>query len=84
MGYFSLVESELHDGRRLYPPISDKPSHYSEQGTTERLSKFWMPLDDYIKTTMDGLTKGNTHIAAGRAEDVYKRFEELDQPFPTN
>ncbi|KAJ6604371.1 hypothetical protein DFH09DRAFT_1122458 [Mycena vulgaris] len=61
-----LVESELHD----------------EQGTTERLSKFWMPLDEYTKTTMEGLQKGDIHVAAGMAETIYKRFEELDQPFP--
>ncbi|KAJ7456709.1 hypothetical protein FB451DRAFT_1098973 [Mycena latifolia] len=56
-----LVESELHD----------------EQGTTERLSKFWMPLDEYTKKTMEGLRKGDAHIAAGMAETVYKRLKPL-------
>ncbi|KAJ7357082.1 hypothetical protein DFH08DRAFT_473503 [Mycena albidolilacea] len=55
-----LVESELHD----------------EQGTTERLSKFWMPLDEYTKLTVDGLRKGDIHIAAGRAAEVLEKFEK--------
>ncbi|KAJ7706474.1 hypothetical protein B0H17DRAFT_631409 [Mycena rosella] len=63
-----LVESELHD----------------EQGITERLSKFWMPLDEYTRKTMEGLRKGDSHIAAGMAETVYKRFEALDQVYPMN
>ncbi|KAJ7225814.1 hypothetical protein GGX14DRAFT_641191 [Mycena pura] len=59
-----LVESELHD----------------EQGTTERLSKFWMPLDEYTEKTMQGLRKGDIHIAAGRAEETLKRFQALEKP----
>jgi short-subunit dehydrogenase involved in D-alanine esterification of teichoic acids len=63
-----LVESELHD----------------EQGTTERLSKFWMPLDEYTKLTMDGLRKGDHHVAAGSAAKILERFEKegLNGPFP--
>ncbi|KAJ7275318.1 hypothetical protein B0H12DRAFT_1266294 [Mycena haematopus] len=62
-----LVESELHD----------------EQGTTERLSKFWMPLDEYTKLTMDGLRKGDIHVAAGAAAMVLEKFEQagLKRPF---
>ncbi|KAJ7293299.1 hypothetical protein C8J57DRAFT_1268663 [Mycena rebaudengoi] len=59
-----LVESELHD----------------EQGTSEQLSKIWMPLDEYTKKTMDGLRKGDTHVPVGMAETVFKRFSELDKP----
>jgi len=62
-----LVESELHD----------------EQGTTAMLSKFWMPLDEYTKKTMDGLRKGDEQVAVGMAANVLKRFEGLDVPFPT-
>ncbi|KAJ6574824.1 hypothetical protein B0H19DRAFT_1125922 [Mycena capillaripes] len=54
-----LVESELHD----------------EQGTTPALSKFWMPLDQYTKETVDGLRKGQTHVASGKADEVVKHFE---------
>ncbi|KAJ7139843.1 NAD(P)-binding protein [Mycena epipterygia] len=62
-----LVESELHD----------------EQGTTERLSKIWMPLAEYTEKTMDGLRrKGETHVAVGRAETIFKRLQELEaQPY---
>ncbi|KAJ7133749.1 hypothetical protein C8R43DRAFT_1089686 [Mycena crocata] len=63
-----LVESELHD----------------EQGTTPTLSKFWMPLDEYTKNTVDGLRRGDIHVACGRAETVLKKFEaaELTGGFP--
>ncbi|KAF7339901.1 hypothetical protein MVEN_01907400 [Mycena venus] len=55
-----LVESELHD----------------EQGTTERLSKFWMPLDEYTKLTVDGLRKGDIHVAAGVVVKLLEKFEK--------
>ncbi|KAJ7042526.1 hypothetical protein C8F04DRAFT_1076216, partial [Mycena alexandri] len=63
-----LVESELHD----------------EQGTTEMLSKFWMPLDEYTKTTIEGLRRGDIHVAAGAAAAVVKRFADagLNDSFP--
>ncbi|KAJ7597236.1 hypothetical protein C8J56DRAFT_742654, partial [Mycena floridula] len=44
-----LVESELHDA----------------DGTTGKLSKFWMPLIEFTEVAMEGLMKGNRHIAAG-------------------
>ncbi|KAJ7783475.1 hypothetical protein DFH07DRAFT_787911 [Mycena maculata] len=62
-----LVESELHD----------------EQGTTPMLAKFWMPLDEYTTKTMEGLRRGDEQVAVGMAGTVLKRFEGLDQPFPT-
>lgn len=40
-----LVESQLHD----------------DQGTTEALKKFWMPLDKFTNSVMDGL-KWAKHI----------------------
>ncbi|KAJ7169600.1 hypothetical protein C8R46DRAFT_993902 [Mycena filopes] len=63
-----LVESELHD----------------EQGTSEMLSKFWMPLDEYTRKTIAGLQRGDIHVAAGTAEVVLKRFAEagLNESFP--
>ncbi|KAF7416470.1 hypothetical protein PC9H_002736 [Pleurotus ostreatus] len=54
-----LVESELHDA----------------EGTTERLSKIWMPLDEYIRVTMDGLKKGDVHISAGASLAGLEKFE---------
>ncbi|THU94844.1 NAD(P)-binding protein [Dendrothele bispora CBS 962.96] len=55
-----LVESELHDA----------------EGTTERLSKFWMPLDEFTNTVMEGLKKGDTVVAAGNAKTHYEQFEQ--------
>ncbi|KAF8330541.1 hypothetical protein F5887DRAFT_80359 [Amanita rubescens] len=55
-----LVESELHD----------------DAGTTDKLSNIWMPLDQYISTTLDGLRKGDKLVTCGGAADMFKRFEE--------
>ncbi|PFH54657.1 hypothetical protein AMATHDRAFT_72427 [Amanita thiersii Skay4041] len=55
-----LVESELHD----------------EYGTTEKLSKFWMSLDEYTRATMEGLRKGDDVVSCGGSLDAYKRFEK--------
>jgi len=54
-----LVESELHD----------------EQGTTERLSKFWMPLAEYTKLTVEGLRRGDIHVVSGNAAELLEKFE---------
>jgi hypothetical protein len=35
-----------------------------------------MPLDEYIKDTMEGLRKGDAEISAGMASTALKRFEE--------
>ncbi|KAI0030065.1 NAD(P)-binding protein [Vararia minispora EC-137] len=56
-----LVESELHD----------------YEGTTERLSKLWMPLAEWTKLTMDGLlsTNGSGIVAVGSIKKWYDDFE---------
>ncbi|KAF7342134.1 hypothetical protein MVEN_01801000 [Mycena venus] len=65
-----LVESELHNA---YEP------HIAEA-----LAKLAMPLDEYIKKTIDGLRKGNIHVAVGTADILLKRFEKegLNGPVP--
>lgn len=55
-----LVESELHD----------------HQGTTSRLSKFWMPLDTFTKETMQGLCRGDMQIAPGEAKGRWEKWEK--------
>ncbi|KAG7096709.1 hypothetical protein E1B28_004123 [Marasmius oreades] len=55
-----LVESELHDF----------------EGTTERLSNFWMPLDQYIPLTLKGLQKGEPHVSCGAAAFAFEKFEK--------
>jgi len=54
-----LVESELHDN----------------YGTTEALSKFWMPLEQYTKETVAGLQRGDQFITCGTATDVFNKYE---------
>ncbi|KIM84614.1 hypothetical protein PILCRDRAFT_818191 [Piloderma croceum F 1598] len=55
-----LVESELHD----------------HQGTTPKLSKIWMPLDEFTVLAMDGLKRGDLHIPIGAVQQRYDKFEE--------
>ncbi|KAG2368232.1 hypothetical protein BDR07DRAFT_1325385 [Suillus spraguei] len=55
-----LVESELHDF----------------EGTTQRLSNFWLPLEEYTKVTMEGLVRGDPYVLAGMAINQHKQFEE--------
>ncbi|KAI6023337.1 NAD(P)-binding protein [Pisolithus marmoratus] len=54
-----LVESELHDG----------------QGTSEQLSKFWMPLTEFTKLTMDELITDAVQIPVGVFADAYREHE---------
>jgi len=57
-----LVESELHD----------------HEGTTERLSKVWMPLDEWTKHTIDELlaTDGSGFVTCGFARELFGQFEK--------
>ncbi|KZV66583.1 NAD(P)-binding protein [Peniophora sp. CONT] len=58
-----LVESELHD----------------HEGTTEALSKFWVPLDVWTKDTISDLTKmdGNgISIASDLFKPMYEKYEK--------
>ncbi|KAK0430538.1 hypothetical protein EV421DRAFT_1893528 [Armillaria borealis] len=54
-----LVESELHDA----------------YGMTEKLSKFWMSLDDFIGQLMPQLINGTAEVPIGMAETIFKKFE---------
>ncbi|KIK04269.1 hypothetical protein K443DRAFT_93553 [Laccaria amethystina LaAM-08-1] len=55
-----LVESELHDA----------------YGTTEKLSRFWMPLEEYTTKTMEGLENGDVYITTGNIQGVFEKFEK--------
>jgi len=55
-----LVESELHD----------------TEGTTEALSKFWVPLDVYTKDTIEGLQRGDSVVCSGIAQTSYEKYEK--------
>ncbi|KII93338.1 hypothetical protein PLICRDRAFT_35533 [Plicaturopsis crispa FD-325 SS-3] len=54
-----LVESELHD----------------HQGTTEKLSQFWMPLEEFTDLAMEGLQHGDAQIAVGQSSVDYEARE---------
>ncbi|KAK7060413.1 hypothetical protein VNI00_001178 [Paramarasmius palmivorus] len=54
-----LVESELHDA----------------EGTTETLSKFWMPLSQYIPETVQSLQNGDPQVCCGTAKVAVEKFE---------
>jgi hypothetical protein len=56
-----LVESELHD----------------YEGTTEKLAKVWMPLDEFTVKAMDGLKEGKAQIPVGF--DWYQKFNEEEK-----
>jgi len=45
-------------------------------GTTEMLSKSWMPLDEFTKTTVDGLKKGDEHLAAGSSKALFEKYNQ--------
>ncbi|KAF8989761.1 hypothetical protein BDQ17DRAFT_1372860 [Cyathus striatus] len=55
-----LVESELHD----------------PYGTTERLSKHWMFLDEFIRQVMPPLLSGEENIPIGNSKGWWERFGE--------
>ena len=44
-------------------------------GTTEKLSKFWIPLDEFTKVTMEGLRKGEQVISMSVVKGMYEKFE---------
>ncbi|KAG1885695.1 hypothetical protein F4604DRAFT_1918380 [Suillus subluteus] len=46
------------------------------QGTTQRLTRFWLTLEEYTKETMEGLVRGDPYVPAGTAVERYKKFEE--------
>jgi hypothetical protein len=48
---------------------------FLEQGTTAKLSKMWMPLDEFTALAMDGLKRGDIQIPIGMAKQQYDRFE---------
>ncbi|KAH7915345.1 hypothetical protein BJ138DRAFT_1176592 [Hygrophoropsis aurantiaca] len=55
-----LVESELHD----------------HQGKSEIYSKFWMPLQQFTKLTMEGLERGDVQLPIGAIAGNYAKFEQ--------
>lgn len=48
----------------------------SAYGTTEQLSKFWIPLSEYTKNTMEGLREGDHVISMSLPKTLYTKFEK--------
>lgn len=48
----------------------------AEQGTTETLSKFWMPLKEFTEKEVEGLKQGHLHIPIGQSAETYEKFNE--------
>lgn len=79
-----LVESELHDRELLahstydliYMQILINGITILEQGTTEMLSKHWMPLDEYTKHAMEGLQRGDFNIIVPHMKPVWEKLEK--------
>jgi len=74
-----LVESELHD---CEPNSFTKYDHCGADGrtvagTTNMVAKAWMPLEEWVSSTMDGLQKlkGSGTIPVGWAKEMYDKFE---------
>ena len=81
MDVFSLVESELHDRElSLFADMSIvMDSKISDQGMSERLSKFWMPLSEFTTLTMAALERGDEEIAIGSSAQEYEKYEKDKQ-----
>jgi hypothetical protein len=45
-----------------------------DQGNNHILSKFWVPLEEFIREAMDGLKRGDGVIVP-RLQEVYDKFE---------
>ncbi|KJA28905.1 hypothetical protein HYPSUDRAFT_33348 [Hypholoma sublateritium FD-334 SS-4] len=65
--YPPLVESELHDA----------------YGTTEKLSKTWMSLEEFVKLTMPPLINGDVDIPIGMSVGVFQKYEAGKTEFAT-
>jgi hypothetical protein len=46
------------------------------EGTSQRLSNFWLSLEEYTKVTMEGLVRGDRYVPAGMVVEQHKKFEE--------
>ena len=49
---------------------------FTDQGTTERFSKVWMPLVDFTREAMDGLKRGDAAIPVGMVKQQWEAHEK--------
>jgi len=69
-----LKETNVHV-MEIFPPLVESELH-DHQGTTPKLSKFWMSLSDFTKEAMAGLVRGDTQIPVGMSVEQWKTFED--------
>ncbi|KAF4564823.1 hypothetical protein EYR40_010994 [Pleurotus pulmonarius] len=68
-----LVDSRIHVVE-IMPPLVESELH-DPYGTTEALSKSWMPLEEFTKLTIEGLLKGDDDVPVGMSAGVFQKFE---------
>jgi hypothetical protein len=54
--------------------ISRKLTNILDAGTTDRLAAYWVPLDEFTKDTIAGLSSGDMVVATDSAAEVYKKY----------
>lgn len=56
--------------------LSPNTHKYADQGTTPKLSKFWLPLDKFTEQAMAGLCRGDVQICPGDSQDKWVKYEK--------
>ncbi|EGO03179.1 hypothetical protein SERLA73DRAFT_174621 [Serpula lacrymans var. lacrymans S7.3] len=77
-----LRDSNVHVVE-IFPPLVESELH-DHQGVADTLSRFWMPLDEFTKLTMERLENGDVQAPIGPSvRSSYEQFEEgkLDRVF---
>ncbi|OCB87119.1 hypothetical protein A7U60_g5854 [Sanghuangporus baumii] len=72
----SLSDTNVHI-MEIMPPVISMGSDglLTEQGTTEAISKNWMPLDEFTKYTMEGLQRGDFNIVVPSMKEIWNNVE---------
>ncbi|EGO28957.1 hypothetical protein SERLADRAFT_377262 [Serpula lacrymans var. lacrymans S7.9] len=71
-----LRDSNVHVVE-IIPPLVESELHDHQLGANERLSRFWMPLEEFTALTMERLEKGDIQVPIGpMVGGNYKEFEE--------
>ncbi|KAF8989750.1 NAD(P)-binding protein [Cyathus striatus] len=59
----------------VYPPLVESGLH-DPYGTTERLSKHWMSLEEFVRQVMPPLLSEEENIPVGNSKNWWERFGE--------
>jgi len=69
-----LKDTNVHV-MEVIPPLTESELH-DHQGTRERLSKFWMPLEEFTEQAMAGLCRGDFQIPVGNSSYAWDKYEK--------